>query len=114
MGHRRSTRADGVAVVLSNYLDGSAADIAAVRELLAKGALGGVHFRSDDLDGLFDRLKAGVPRCSSRRPTSSGVSGTARCGTLRQRGQDRSGLSASSSAARLRRADTSRSEVVAL
>lgn len=50
---------DGVAIVLSNYLDGSAADIAAVKDLLAKGALSGVHFRTDDLDALFGRLQAG-------------------------------------------------------
>ncbi|MCW3157616.1 VOC family protein [Micropruina sonneratiae] len=50
---------EGVAVVLSNYLDGSPADIESVRDLLAKGALNGVHFRADDLDALFDRLVAG-------------------------------------------------------
>jgi len=48
---------DGVAVVLSNYLQGSPADIDAVRDLLAKGALNGVHFRTDDLDALFARLR---------------------------------------------------------
>ena len=48
-------------IVLSNYLADSAADAEALRGLLAKGALGAVHFRSDDLDGLFARLvEAGV------------------------------------------------------
>jgi catechol 2,3-dioxygenase-like lactoylglutathione lyase family enzyme len=48
----------GVAVVLTNYLNGSPADGEAVAALLAKGALNGVHFHSDDLDATFDRLVA--------------------------------------------------------
>jgi uncharacterized glyoxalase superfamily protein PhnB len=48
----------GVAVVLTNYLNGSPADSEAVSALVAKGALNGVHFHSDDLDASFDRLVA--------------------------------------------------------
>ena len=48
----------GVAVVLTNYLNGSPADGEAVAALVAKGALNGVHFHSDDLDASFDRLVA--------------------------------------------------------
>lgn len=48
----------GVAIVLTNYLNGSPADGEAVAALVAKGALNGVHFHSDDLDATFDRLVA--------------------------------------------------------
>jgi catechol 2,3-dioxygenase-like lactoylglutathione lyase family enzyme len=48
----------GVAVVLTNYLNGSPADAEAISALVAKGALNGVHFHSDDLDATFDRLVA--------------------------------------------------------
>ena len=48
----------GVAVVLTNYLNGSPADGEAVSALVAKGALNGVHFHSDDLDASFDGLVA--------------------------------------------------------
>ena len=47
----------GVAVVLTNYLNGSPADNEAVAALVAKGALNGVHFHSDDLDGTFEKLR---------------------------------------------------------
>ena len=47
-----------VAVVLTNYLNGSPADGEAVAALVAKGALNGVHFHSDDLDATFDKLVA--------------------------------------------------------
>jgi catechol 2,3-dioxygenase-like lactoylglutathione lyase family enzyme len=43
----------GVAIVLTNYLNGSPADSDALAALLAKGALNGVHFHSDDLDATF-------------------------------------------------------------
>jgi catechol 2,3-dioxygenase-like lactoylglutathione lyase family enzyme len=46
----------GVAIVLTNYLNGSPADSEAVAALVAKGALNGVHFHSDDLDASFDKL----------------------------------------------------------
>jgi catechol 2,3-dioxygenase-like lactoylglutathione lyase family enzyme len=48
----------GVGIVLTNYLNGSPADSDAVAALVAKGALNGVHFRSDDLDATFEKLRA--------------------------------------------------------
>ncbi len=48
----------GVAIVLTNYLNGSPADHDALSALLAKGALNGVHFHTDDLDATFERLRA--------------------------------------------------------
>lgn len=48
----------GVAVVLTNYLNGSPADQDALAALIAKGALNGVHFNSDDLDASFDKAEA--------------------------------------------------------
>lgn len=48
----------GVAIVLTNYLNGSPADNDAVAALIAKGALNGVHFHSDDLDASFEKLRA--------------------------------------------------------
>jgi len=48
----------GVGIVLTNYLNGSPADQDAVAGLIAKGALNGVHFNSDDLDGTFEKLRA--------------------------------------------------------
>jgi catechol 2,3-dioxygenase-like lactoylglutathione lyase family enzyme len=48
----------GVAIVLTNYLNGSPADGEAVAALLAKGALNGVHFHSDDLDASFETVRA--------------------------------------------------------
>ena len=47
-----------VGIVLTNYLNGSPADGEAVSALVAKGALNGVHFHTDDLDGTFEKLKA--------------------------------------------------------
>jgi catechol 2,3-dioxygenase-like lactoylglutathione lyase family enzyme len=46
-----------VAIVLTNYLNGSPADGEAVAALVAKGALNGVHFHSDDLDTSFERVR---------------------------------------------------------
>jgi catechol 2,3-dioxygenase-like lactoylglutathione lyase family enzyme len=46
-----------VAIVLTNHLNGSPADIDALEALLAKGALNGVHFHTDDLDTTFQRLR---------------------------------------------------------
>ena len=43
----------GVAIVLTNYLNGSPADGEAVAALVAKGALNGVHFHTDDLDSVW-------------------------------------------------------------
>jgi catechol 2,3-dioxygenase-like lactoylglutathione lyase family enzyme len=48
----------GVAIVLTNYLNGSPADNDALAALIAKGALNGVHFHTDDLDGTFEKLRA--------------------------------------------------------
>jgi catechol 2,3-dioxygenase-like lactoylglutathione lyase family enzyme len=48
----------GVAIVLTNYLNGSPADADARAGLLAKGALNGVHFHTDDLDATFEELRA--------------------------------------------------------
>jgi uncharacterized glyoxalase superfamily protein PhnB len=48
----------GVAIVLTNYLNGSPADNDAVAALVAKGALNGVHFHTDDLDGTFEKVSA--------------------------------------------------------
>jgi catechol 2,3-dioxygenase-like lactoylglutathione lyase family enzyme len=48
----------GVAIVLTNYLNGSPADQDALSALIAKGALNGVHFHSDDLDASFGKVDA--------------------------------------------------------
>ena len=48
----------GVAIVLTNYLNGSPADQDALAALIAKGALNGVHFHSDDLDATFEKLRS--------------------------------------------------------
>ena len=47
----------GVSVVLTNYLNGSPADGEAVAALVAKGALNGVHFHTDDLDETFAKVR---------------------------------------------------------
>lgn len=49
----------GVAIVLTNYLNGSPADADALAALRAKGALNGVHFHTDDLDATFEQLRTG-------------------------------------------------------
>jgi catechol 2,3-dioxygenase-like lactoylglutathione lyase family enzyme len=48
----------GVGIVLTNYLNGSPADNDTVAALIAKGALNGVHFRTDDLDAAFDKVRS--------------------------------------------------------
>ncbi len=48
----------GVGIVLTNYLNGSPADGDALAALVAKGALNGVHFRTDDLDATFEKVRA--------------------------------------------------------
>jgi catechol 2,3-dioxygenase-like lactoylglutathione lyase family enzyme len=48
----------GVAIVLTNYLNGSPADVDALAALVAKGALNGVHFHTDDLDATFEKLRS--------------------------------------------------------
>jgi len=52
-----ATTQPDVAIVLTNYLNGSPADTDAVAGLVAKGALNGVHFHTDDLDGTFEKLR---------------------------------------------------------
>ena len=47
----------GVAIVLTNYVNGGPDDGNALAALLAKGALNGVHFRTDDLDRTFAKLR---------------------------------------------------------
>lgn len=47
----------GVGIVLTNYLNGSPADNDTLAGLIAKGALNGVHFHTDDLDGTFKKLR---------------------------------------------------------
>lgn len=48
----------GVSIVLTNYLNGSPADNEVVAGLIAKGAMNGVHFRADDLDAAFEKVRA--------------------------------------------------------
>jgi catechol 2,3-dioxygenase-like lactoylglutathione lyase family enzyme len=48
----------GVVIVLTNYVNGSPADRDTIAALLAKGALNGVHFRTDDLDATFEKVRA--------------------------------------------------------
>jgi catechol 2,3-dioxygenase-like lactoylglutathione lyase family enzyme len=48
----------GVVIVLTNYLNGSPADSDALAALVAKGALNGVHFHTDDLDATFEQVRA--------------------------------------------------------
>jgi len=48
----------GVSIVLTNYVNGSPDDAGTVAALLAKGALYGVHFRTDDLVALFEKVRA--------------------------------------------------------
>ena len=47
----------GVAIVLTNYLNGSPDDNDTLAALIAKGALNGVHFRADDLDAAFEKVR---------------------------------------------------------
>ena len=53
-----ATSQPDVAIVLTNYLNGSPADSDALGALVAKGALNGVHFHTDDLDGTFEKVRA--------------------------------------------------------
>ncbi len=46
----------GVAIVLTNYLNGSPDDNDLIAALIAKGALNGVHFSADDLDAAFKKI----------------------------------------------------------
>ena len=70
-----------MAIVLTNYLNGSPADGDAVAALVAKGALNGVHFQTDDLDAAFAKVRGAAPRSFRSRPTSRGAPGTSPCAT---------------------------------
>ena len=48
----------GVDIVLTNYLSGSPDDADIIAALVAKGAMNGIHFHSDDLDATFAQLHA--------------------------------------------------------
>ncbi|HTU73440.1 MAG TPA: VOC family protein [Trebonia sp.] len=48
----------GVSIVLTNYLNGSPADNEEIAALVAKGALNGVHFQTDDLDAAFAKVRS--------------------------------------------------------
>ena len=47
----------GVSIVITNFLNGSPADGEAITALVAKGALNGVHFSTDDLDAAFEKVR---------------------------------------------------------
>ncbi|MFT4049632.1 MAG: VOC family protein [Solirubrobacterales bacterium] len=47
-----------VSIVLTNFVGGTPDDADTVAQLVAKGAFGGIHFHSDDLDATFEKLKA--------------------------------------------------------
>ena len=48
----------GVSIVLSNYVNGSPDDVDTVAALLAKGAMNGVNFNTEDLDAAFEKVVA--------------------------------------------------------
>lgn len=48
----------GLSIVLTNYLNGSPADNDEIASLVAKGALNGLHFQTDDLDAAFKKVSA--------------------------------------------------------
>ena len=48
----------GVSLVITNYLNGSPDDNDMIAALIAKGALNGLHFRADDLDAAFAKVRA--------------------------------------------------------
>jgi len=48
----------GVEIVLTNYVHGSPTDVDTVAALVAKGAMNGVHFHTDDLDSTFEKVRA--------------------------------------------------------
>lgn len=53
-----ATSQPGVAICITNYLAGSPADSDALAALIAKGALNGVNFQTDNLDLTFERVRA--------------------------------------------------------
>ena len=46
-----------IAIVLTNYVNGGPGDSDALAALLAKGALNGVHFHSDNVDATFEKVR---------------------------------------------------------
>lgn len=48
----------GVAIVRTNYLNGSPSNSDALVSLVAKGALNGLHFQTGDLDATFQKISA--------------------------------------------------------
>jgi catechol 2,3-dioxygenase-like lactoylglutathione lyase family enzyme len=53
-----SSTQPGVAIVLTNYLNGGPDDNDVIAALIAKGALNGVHFSADDLDAAFEKVRS--------------------------------------------------------
>ncbi len=47
-----------VAIVLTNFVNGSPDDSDTIAALIAKGALNGVNFHTDDVDATFAKVKA--------------------------------------------------------
>lgn len=47
----------GIAIVLTNYVNGGPGDSDALSALLAKGALNGVHFHADNVDETFEKVR---------------------------------------------------------
>lgn len=45
-------------IVVTNYVNGGPGDGDALAALMAKGALNGVHFHTDDLECTFDKVRA--------------------------------------------------------
>ena len=74
-----------VEIVLTNFTHGSVADGDTLAALLAKGALNGIHFHTDDLDATFEKVRAwgaevveepndqpwGVRDCAVRDPSGN-------------------------------------------
>ena len=75
----------GVSIVLTNYIQGSPADLDTVAGLVAKGGLYGPHFGAEDLDAVFATVRDaggevvqepttqpwGVRDCSFRDPSGN-------------------------------------------
>ncbi len=47
-----------VAIVLTNYVNGSPTDVDTIAALVTKGALSGVHFHTGDLDATFEKIRS--------------------------------------------------------
>src|SRR4051794_10981022 len=47
-----------VAIVLTNYVNGSPDDNDTISALIAKGAMNGVNFHTGDLDETFEKIRA--------------------------------------------------------